>query len=42
MSEEQFWKCTPKKLCALWKVYKQVNGIEDEEDKKDYIDNILF
>ncbi|MDK2918984.1 MAG: hypothetical protein PWQ37_1717 [Candidatus Petromonas sp.] len=41
MTEEQFWECTPKKLQALFKVYKKVNGIEDEGEI-DYIDNVLF
>lgn len=41
MSEEQFWRSTPKKLQALFKVYKTVNGIEDQSDFAT-IDNILF
>ncbi|WP_278287278.1 hypothetical protein [Caloranaerobacter ferrireducens] len=41
MTEEQFWESTPKKLQALYRVYKKVNGIEDE-DEFDYIDNVLF
>lgn len=40
MTEEQFWKSTPKKLQALFNVYKRVNGIEEEE--LDYIDNVIF
>lgn len=41
MTEEQFWKSTPNKLQALFKVYKKVNGIEVQEEF-DYIDNIIF
>lgn len=41
MSEEQFWKSTPKKLQALFKVYKRVNGIEEKEASAT-IDSILF
>jgi len=41
MTEEKFWKSTPKKLQALFKIYKTVNGIEDNEDF-DTIDNINF
>ncbi|WP_346914245.1 hypothetical protein [Clostridium sp.] len=41
MTEEQFWKSTPKKLQALFSVYKKANGIEEEEEL-DYIDNIIF
>jgi len=41
MTEEQFWASTPKKLQALFTVYKTVNGIEDG-DGLDTIDNILF
>jgi len=41
MTEEQFWKSTPKKLQALFTVYKTVNGIDDNEDF-DTIDNINF
>ena len=41
MSEEQFWNSTPKKLQALFQVYKKVNGIEETSDM-DTIDDILF
>lgn len=41
MTEEQFWKSTPKKLQGLFNVYKRVNGIEEEEEL-DYIDNVIF
>jgi hypothetical protein len=41
MSEEQFWSSTPKKLTALFKIYKKVNGIEEKE-QVDYIDNVIF
>ena len=41
MTEEQFWESTPKKLQALFKVYKKVNGIDEKKDF-DAIDNILF
>lgn len=40
MTEDEFWQATPKKLQALFIVYKKVNGIEDNE--LDTIDNILF
>ena len=40
MTEEQFWHSSPKKLQALFKLYKRVNGIE--EPGRDAIDNILF
>jgi hypothetical protein len=39
MSEDEFWKCTPKKLQALFNVYKKVNGTDDD---KAYIDEIMF
>jgi hypothetical protein len=41
MTEEQFWNSTPKKLQALFKVYKRANGLEEQEDF-DYIDNLVF
>jgi len=41
MSEEQFWKCTPIKLNALFAVHKNVEGLETENNE-DYIDNIMF
>jgi len=41
MGEEQFWNSTPKKLQALFKVYKAVHGM-DENKELDYIDNIMF
>jgi hypothetical protein len=40
MSEEQFWQCTPKKLQALFNIYKSINGLSD--DGMDTIDNIIF
>lgn len=41
MTEEQFWKSTPKKLQALFNVYKRVNDIEDKEERG-FIDDIIF
>lgn len=41
MTEEQFWNSTPKKLQALFDVYKVVNGMESANDL-DTIDNIVF
>ena len=41
MTEEQFWLSTPKKLQALYKVYRSVHGF-DLDDATDTIDNILF
>ena len=40
MTEDEFWKSTPKKLQALFNVYKKVNGIDDKD--MDTIDNIVF
>lgn len=43
MPEEQFWKCTPLKLNELFRIHKQVEGIESEKEKNEgYIDEILF
>ena len=39
MSEDDFWKCTPKKIQALFNVYKSINGLSDELET---IDNIIF
>lgn len=41
MDEEQFWNSTPKKLTALFSVYKIANGIESNNETE-YIDNILL
>jgi len=41
MTEEQFWRSTPKKLQGLFKLYKVVNGMEDKQEL-DYIDNIFI
>jgi len=38
MTEEQFWKSTPRKLHGLFRIYKAVNGIDD--NSVDTIDNI--
>ena len=40
MTEEEFWSATPKKLQALFIVYKKVHGIEEGE--LDSIDSIMF
>ncbi|MEO2212125.1 hypothetical protein ABGV40_14880 [Paenibacillus amylolyticus] len=32
MQEAAFWRCTPRKLFALWKVHKRVNGLGEQED----------
>jgi len=40
LEEHSFWKSNPKKLSMLYKIYKKVNGLEDEELEN--IDNILF
>ncbi|WP_206704656.1 hypothetical protein [Paenibacillus alvei] len=29
MSEAVFWRCTPRKLFALWEVHKRVNGLDN-------------
>jgi len=42
MSENEFWRCTPRKLFALYDVYKDVNGIKSEKEESGYIDDILF
>jgi len=41
MPEERFWRSTPKKLQALFKVYQSVNGIEESKELES-IDNIVF
>lgn len=41
MTEDQFWLSTPKKLQALFKVYKTVNGIENKSEVET-IDNVVF
>ncbi|NGP59883.1 hypothetical protein FLT15_16645 [Paenibacillus thiaminolyticus] len=28
MSEAVFWRCTPRKLFALWEIYQRVNGLD--------------
>lgn len=42
MTEDQFWLSTPKKLQALYKVYRSVNGFDSLTENQDTIDNILF
>lgn len=44
LSEKTFWKSTPRKLFALYDMYKKVNGLvsSEEENKDEFIDNILF
>lgn len=42
MSECIFWKSTLRKLDSLYKIYRQMNGLNDVEDKysKCYCDDI--
>lgn len=40
MGEEEFWKCTPKKLFALWETHMQVNGLKTEKDEVAFIDEL--
>jgi hypothetical protein len=45
MSEKEFWRCTPRKLFALWNVHKKVNGLDTkttkkEENKEVFIDQL--
>ncbi|MEW8985483.1 MAG: hypothetical protein AB2401_00410 [Bacillus sp. (in: firmicutes)] len=28
MEETVFWRCTPRKLFALWEIYQRVNGLD--------------
>lgn len=43
MSEIEFWKCTPRKLMALYDVHKQVKGIETQEEEQEvFADQIAF
>jgi hypothetical protein len=41
MHEEQFWRSTPKKLQALFGVYKSVNGISESQEYES-IENVIF
>jgi hypothetical protein len=40
MSEDDFWKCTPRKLNALFEKHLELNG--HEEEKETHIDDIIF
>lgn len=43
LSEEEFWASTPRKIIALFNVYKKVRGIETaEEEQEVFIDQIPF
>lgn len=43
MTEEQFWKCTPRKLDELFKIYKEVNGVNERHNEDiGYIDDVFF
>ncbi|MED0676988.1 hypothetical protein ABEV55_12210 [Aneurinibacillus thermoaerophilus] len=43
MDEREFWRCTPRKLLALWGIYRRVHGLEKQEEKVQmgYIDQVL-
>lgn len=34
MSERDFWRCTLRKLLALWKIHERVNGLKSQEDSQ--------
>lgn len=34
MSEDEFWKCTPRKLFTLLKIHDEVKGTAEEEKDK--------
>jgi hypothetical protein len=40
-NEDTFWRCSPRKLLALLEVHKRINGIEAEEEKAVFIDQVL-
>ncbi|WP_139822814.1 hypothetical protein [Tuberibacillus sp. Marseille-P3662] len=40
MSDDEFWRSTPRKLYAMIQVHKQANGLEEEEDKVVPIDQV--
>jgi len=48
MSEEAFWKTTPRKLNALCRVYIEANSLESKggragaKPKQVYIDQVVF
>lgn len=42
MTENEFWRCTPKKLFALWDIYKETKGINNKEENEGFIDDIMF
>lgn len=44
MSEESFWRSTPRKTNALFKIHRRVNGWDkdDEEEKVYFIDQVPF
>lgn len=35
MSEAVFWRCTPRRLFALWAIHKRVNGWEEKESPEE-------
>jgi len=46
MSEEQFWRSSPRKVGKLWKLHTKFNGWDVDEgntqEEKLYIDQIPF
>jgi len=41
MTEKEFWKTTLKKLMLLWHDYRIFKGMEDEEEKQVYMNDIF-
>ncbi|WP_413373290.1 hypothetical protein [Paenibacillus taichungensis] len=45
MTDQEFWRCTPRKLFGLWEVHMRVNGLDKENEKPSappgYIDQFI-
>lgn len=46
LTEEEFWKSTPRKIGALWRIHAKFNGWkfkeENEQEERLYIDQVPF
>lgn len=41
MSEDEFWKSTPKKIGTLWKLHLKFHG-QDEDSEKENNDGVIY
>jgi hypothetical protein len=42
LSEEEFWRCTPRKFFALWRIYEEQHGLKPQKPQVLKYGDFLF